>query len=238
MRVLRRVVVVIAVIVCTPIVLGIIGTLVPHPFSFSEPSGTPLTHRILLVANPIHTDIAIPIEPESLAAFSFLAETGMPIEHPQAKWMLIGWGARGFYLETPTLGDMKPWPTFRALTVDSSVMHVDVFSEISQTDPVVTPLDVSSAAYTQMLGEISRSFTRRDGKVLPIEGYALGVGDQFYEGEGLFNALLGCNVWTSRILRSAGIRTGLWNPLPVSLTFSLKLFNGLPAPEGAGAVAP
>ena len=128
-------------------------------------------------------------------------------------------------METPTLADIKPGPTFRALTLDRSVMHVDVFADIAEDDPSVTPLDISADGYTNLLWTISESFVRGGGGVVPIEGYAFGNTDRFYEAEGSFNALLGCNVWTSRMLRSAGVTTGLWNPLPASLGVSLSLFN-------------
>jgi hypothetical protein len=73
--------------------------------------------------------------------------------------------------------------------------------------------------------------------VVPIEGYALTGSDRFYEAEGSFNAIfVGCNAWTARMLRSAGVRTGLLVPLPATLAGSLQLFNRLPqaaAPQGS-----
>jgi uncharacterized protein (TIGR02117 family) len=224
MRLLKRLAVVLILLIVVPLVLGLLGTLIPHPFTDAQPTDAPLSERILVVSNTIHTDIAIPLDAKSLEAFGFLADT-LPVTHPDARWLLIGWGGRSFYLETPNLTDIKPGPTFRALTVDSSVMHVDVLGEIDQTNPAIMAVPISDVAYANLLSTISASFTRKDGKVLPIDGYAFGPSDKFYEGEGSFNALLGCNVWTSRILRSAGIRTGLWNPLPISLTTSLRWFN-------------
>jgi len=226
MRIVKRAIIVCLLLMGVPLLLAILGTLIPHPFIAADAEDAPLSRRILVVANTIHTDIAIPIDAESLAAFGFLADSGQPILHPDARWLLIGWGGRSFYLETPTLADIRPGPTFRALTLDSSVMHVDVLSAIVESDPAVTELAISEAAYANMLATISEGFSREDGKVQPIEGFAFGQSDRFYQAEGSFNALLGCNVWTSRVLRSAGIRTGLWNPLPASLTLSLGLFNG------------
>lgn len=224
MRLIRRIVLVAVILLVGPLLLAVLGTVIPFPFA--QKSNEPLTRRILVVSNTIHTDIAIPVDPESLAAFAFLADTGPPIDHPEARWLLLGWGGRSFYLETPSLTDIKPGPAFRALTLDSSVMHVDVLAGINESDPAVLPLDISDADYASLLETIGAGFTRQDGKVLPIEGYAFGASDKFYEAEGHFNALLGCNVWTSRMLRSAGLTTGLWNPTPPSLTASLRLFNG------------
>lgn len=228
MRIVKRLAFGLLLLICVPILLGILGTVIPYPFVSGQSEGGAPGKRILVVSNPIHTDIAIPMDPISLEAVAFLAGTGPPLEHPEARWLLIGWGARSFYLETPTFADIKPGPTFRALTIDSSVMHVDVLGDISQSDPAVMAVDLSDDAYRQLLSSISSSFTRVEGRVVPVDGFALGTSDKFYEAEGLFNALLGCNTWTAHVLRSAGLRTGLWNPLPVSLTTSLGLFNELP----------
>ena len=60
---------------------------------------------------------------------------------------------------------------------------------------------------------------------MPIDGAGYGDFDRFYEGEGWFNVLVGCNLWTARMLRVAGLKTGFWTPLPVFLTASLDLHN-------------
>lgn len=227
MRVVKRIALGLLLLIGIPVLLAILGTVIPHP-PVADRGNAPLDRRLLVVSNPIHTDIAIPVDDETLTALGFLAGTGPPIDHPDARWLLIGWGARSFYLETATFADIKLEPTLRALTLDSSVMHVDVLGEIALPDPAVMPIAVSDDAYARLLSAISGSFTRSDGQVLPIEGYALGTDDKFYEGEGSFNALLGCNTWTARMLREAGVTTGLWNPLPISLDLSLGLFNRLP----------
>jgi uncharacterized protein (TIGR02117 family) len=233
MRVVKRIALGLASLIGATILFAILGIIVPNPLVPDEISGEPALRRILIVSNPIHTDIAIPIEPQSLETFGFLGETSLPISHPEAEWLLFGWGSRAFYLDTPSLADMKPGPTFKALTLDSSVMHVDVLGAVDEANPVVMALDVSERGYAQLLTEISKSFTRVDGRVLPIDGFALGTSDKFFEGEGSFTALLGCNTWTARMLRSAGLRTGWWTPLPLSLTTSLSLFNRLPGPSDA-----
>jgi uncharacterized protein (TIGR02117 family) len=234
MRILKRIALVLLLLIGLPTLAVLLGAVIPHPAVFEQPNGTPLVQRILVVSNPIHTDIAIPLDAQSLAALPFLAETGLPVGHPDARWLLIGWGGRAFYLETPSFADMKPEPTFKALTIDASVMHVDVLGEVDQANPIVTPMDLSEAGYVRMLSEIAASFSRVDGTVQPIDGYALTGNDKFYEAEGSFNAIfVGCNAWTARMLRSAGVRTGIWLPLPATLTASLGLFNNLP-----GAVSP
>jgi uncharacterized protein (TIGR02117 family) len=234
MRIWTRVALVLALLVRVPVPLVILGAVIPDPGVFEQPEGITREQRILVISNPIHTDIAIPLDAQSRAALPFLAETGLPIDLPDARWLLIGWGGRAFYLETPSFAEMKPGPTFKALTIDSSVMHVDVLGEVDQADPMVLPVDLSEAGYARMLLDIAASFSRIDDEVQPIEGYALTGNDRFYEAEGSFSAIfVGCNAWTARMLRSAGVRTGWWTPLPTTLITSLQLFNPLPQPAAA-----
>lgn len=213
---------------CT--LLVVLGMVIPTPGAYQPPAGAVRDKRILVLSNSIHTDIAVPLDEHSLGALPFLSGTGLPLDHPDARWLLIGWGGRAFYLETPSLADMKPGPTFKALTIDTSVMHVDVLGEVDQANPAVVAVDLTSAGYDGMLAAIAASFVRTGGLAQPIEGYALTGADRFYEAEGSFNAILfGCNAWTARMLRTAGISSGFWTPLPQTLELSLNLFNQLQA---------
>lgn len=55
-----------------------------------------------------------------------MQEGGIAVNHPAAAYLVFGWGGRSFYTETPTWADLKPMPVLRSLTLDRSVMHVDV----------------------------------------------------------------------------------------------------------------
>lgn len=223
MRLFRRVL----VLVIVPIVMLVLGTLVPRPLFPSEPAQRELrTREILLLSNPIHTDIALRLDDELRAAFADLGEQGFAIDHPDAVYLVIGWGGRSFYIETPTWADLKPGPVVKALTVDRSVMHVDLAGEIPRDDPAVRSLMLSEAGYQQMLIAIRVSFaTDEAGRVQPIADAAYGENDMFLEANGRFNALLGCNTWTGAMLRAGGLRTGWWTPLPPLLSLSLHLYG-------------
>ncbi|UWU27103.1 TIGR02117 family protein [Rhizobium sp. WSM1274] len=202
------------------------GTFIPRPLIAPvEASSAAVTHRILLLSGPIHTDIAIPLDAETRAAFSFLDNTGFPLGHPNAEWLTIGWGGRAFYLETPTWAELKPLPVLRALTIDRSVLHVDLASHITEPQSTVTAFNVSEDQLAQLRDFISESFVLDAGAVVPIPDAGYGEIDRFFEARGYFNALFGCNTWTAAALRSAGFRTGIWNPLPQTLRLSIAVYN-------------
>ena len=202
------------------------GTFIPRPlFAPVKASSAAATQRILLLSGPIHTDIAIPLDEETRAAFSFLDDGDFPLGHPNAEWLVVGWGGRAFYLETPTWSKLKPLPVLRALTIDRSVLHVDLAGHITEPQPAVMAFDIDSDQMARLRSFMLDSFVRDEGKIAPIRNAGYGEIDRFFEAKGYFNALFGCNTWTAAALRSAGLRTGLWNPLPQSLRLSLGVYN-------------
>jgi uncharacterized protein (TIGR02117 family) len=224
---IRRAALALAVLAALAAVAALLGAALPRPFlaAESEQDAGPL-RRILIFANPIHTDIALPPDPDVLASFAFLREDGLPIDDPVVGWIAFGWGGRSFYLETPTWAELKPGPAFRALTLDRAVMHVALAGEVDPAQAGVLALDLTPAQFQRLVDNVLASFTRNaEGAVVPIEGRSYGPYDRFYEANGWFNALVGCNVWTASTLRSAGLRTGWWNPLPLSLLWSVETYN-------------
>ncbi|MEI3855189.1 MULTISPECIES: TIGR02117 family protein [Ensifer] len=204
----------------------VLGTLLPRPLLpvSASAAGAGAT-RILVLSGPIHTDIAVPLTEETRARFGFIEAAGVPLAHPQAQWLIFGWGGRSFYLETPTWSELKAMPVFKALTLDRSVMHVDIAGRIVEPQPSVASFELDAAGYERLLGFIAESFIRDAGAVVPVDGFSYNGNDRFFEAEGRFNALVGCNTWTARALREAGLRTGLWNPVPPSLGLSLRIHN-------------
>ena len=79
--------------VCVAVVLG---TLVPRPLLDPAASGEQATRHILVLASPIHTDIAVPIDWKRLPRSPFLRDAGLPVDNPDARWMLFGWGSRAY----------------------------------------------------------------------------------------------------------------------------------------------
>ena len=224
MRAMLRAVRWIASILLVVALAVLAGMLVPRPLWPSDDELT-ATRRILVLTNPIHTDIAIPIGPDVLERFAFLEAAGIPLSNPAARWLIFGWGGRAFYLETPTWADLKPMPVLKALTLDRSVMHVDLFGDIPEPHPAVTAFEIGEEAFDRLTAFIDGSFERIGGEPVLIAGASYGSVDRFYEAHGFFNALVGCNTWTARALREAGLRTGWWSPLPPNLAASLRLYN-------------
>ncbi|TGQ66593.1 TIGR02117 family protein [Mesorhizobium sp. M00.F.Ca.ET.186.01.1.1] len=201
-----------------------LGTLLPRPLWPAAAMGEG-TRRILVLRNPIHTDIAIPVDDDVRRRFGFLAESGLPVAASEVRYLVFGWGGRAFYLETPTWSQLKAMPVLKALTLDASVMHVDVAGAIAEPHPDVAGFDIDEQHFSALLDYVAASFQQGSAGPVVIGNAGYSSFDRFYEANGHFNALVGCNTWTAAALRTAGLRTGWWNPLPVTLGWSLGLYN-------------
>ncbi|ATN35273.1 urease-associated protein [Rhizobium sp. ACO-34A] len=203
----------------------VVGMVVPRPLSGEPAVAATGSREILVLSNPIHTDIVLPLDDDIVGAFGDLIAAGSPLDHPEARYVVFGWGGRSFYIETPTWGDLKPIPVLKALTLDSSVLHVDVAAQIDPDAPAVQRFSTDEEGMARLIEFIRATLVSPDGAVQPIEGASYGETDMFYEANGGFNVLAGCNTWTAAALRTAGIRTGWWTPLPVTLRWSLDVLN-------------
>jgi uncharacterized protein (TIGR02117 family) len=200
------------------------GTLLPWPL-VSQEAASDTSAEILIITNPIHTDIAIQATPEALKKFAFLRASGLPLDAPGLRWIVFGWGGRAFYVETPAWSQLKAVPVLKALTLDSSVMHVAFAGEIDRMLPNVKSIPMSAPQLDRINSAIAASFL--EAKPVAIQNAGYGENDRFFEAIGGFNVLLGCNTWAARVLRAGGFRTGIWNPLPQSLVYSLELYNSI-----------
>lgn len=205
MKILKYIFIVL-VLAVTGIALGVA---VPRQPTVSD-DGSPAesSRRILVLSNPIHTDIAVPVDADLLARFAFLRDGNLEIDHPGLRYIVFGWGGRAFYTQTPTWADLKPVPVLKSFTVDQSVMHVALAGDIPLSEPSVMPVDLSDAGYARMLDFIIASFSRPEGSEVPLIGQSYGADDVFFEAEGAFNVLVGCNIWTAAALGRRGSARG------------------------------
>ena len=201
------------------------GTFVPRPLFDTARGDGPGSIRILLLSSRIHTDIAVRVDAVTAGGFEFLREAGLPLDNPNARWVLFGWGGKAFYVATPALTDIRLGPLVKSFTLDSSVMHVEIVGALDESRPGISSFSLSEPGLQDMLAFIRSSFAEKDGAPIRLAGTGYTQNDTFFEAVGSFNAVVGCNTWTARALRQAGLRTGWWNPLPQTLAWSLALYD-------------
>lgn len=178
--------------------------------------------ELRVVTGLIHTDLAIPIDRVPVEWLDRFAADGLPVDNPNAQWLMFGWGSRAIYPTSPQFSDMRAGALFKAFTYDQASMRVLVLGEVNWGEGTRRH-DIGAHRFWSLLGAIDDGFESGVELALASPGY--GPDDRFYDGTGWFNALIGCNTWAAASLRQAGLTTGWWNPLPQTLLVSMDLYN-------------
>ena len=175
--------------------------------------------RIGLLRGPIHYDLVLPLTPDLRARFAFAADDGVPVLHPNAQYLVVGWGAKGFYTTTGSYADLNLPAIWSAVTGDDAVLHLDVAGDLTHM-PGLHWLTLSHTQQAALTAAITTTFASTTA--LPIRPF--GPTDAFYPAHGQFNLFHTCNDWLGETLRAAGLRFGIWTPTPQSVTLSARWF--------------
>jgi uncharacterized protein (TIGR02117 family) len=166
---------------------------------------------IYILTNGVHTDIVLPIK-NDYHDWS----TQLKFEHTKSKdttyqYVALGWGDKGFYLETPTWADLKASTAIKAASgLSTSAMHVTFYKHLKENQSC-KKLQVSLENYKKLIAFINESFQTKSGEFLKIETNAVyGKHDVFYEANGSYSLFYTCNSWANQALKKANQKAALW----------------------------
>jgi uncharacterized protein (TIGR02117 family) len=166
---------------------------------------------IYILTNGVHTDIVLPIK-NDYHDWS----TQLKFEHTKSKdttyqYVALGWGDKGFYLETPTWADLKASTAIKAASgLSTSAMHVTFYKHLKENQSC-KKLQVSLENYKKLIAFINESFQTKSGEFLKIETNAVyGKHDVFYEANGSYSLFYTCNSWANQALKAANQKAALW----------------------------
>lgn len=189
---------------------ALVGSIVPANSGWRESeSGT----TIWIASNPIHTAIVLPTSAEGIDLSLTFRPTDLPDPDDMGQYLMFGWGDRDFYMNTPTWADLTPGTMLSAVIGSGqSVLHVDHLRSPEEVPPL-RPVRLSRAQYLALIAAITDTLARdSDGRAVQSPGY--GSRDLFYESRREYWLFNTCNIWTGDMLSRAGVRVGLWSPLP------------------------
>jgi uncharacterized protein (TIGR02117 family) len=188
--------------------------LIPGPGP--DNSGPP-AHSIGLLQGPIHTDILFALTPETHALFAFAEAAGVPVTHPEARWLMFGRGSAAFYTTAGTYADITAGAVLTAATGDSAVIRLDVTGPLTAMENLRF-LQLSEAQFQALLGQTTATFASET----PLHHPGFTGSDAFFPAYSRFHLFRTCNVWLGETFRAAGIPFGLWTPANWSVTLSLN----------------
>lgn len=167
---------------------------------------------IFLLSNGVHVDIVVPVK---TAWIDWSQE--FPYQHTLSKdtnrqYLGIGWGDKGFYLNTPTWADLKFSTAINAVIGQGgSALHCTYMHEPIESEQRVA-LQISVEQYKQLIAFVKEGMVvNATGKAIWIPtDAAYGQHDAFYEANGSYNMFQTCNTWTNRALKHAQIKSAVW----------------------------
>ena len=171
------------------------------------------TITIYVKSNGMHTDIVMPISNDVYNWNSFIDKTNFLNVNENYQLIAIGWGDKGFYLNTPTMADLNAKTLANALFgLGSTAMHVTYYKHI-ECGEYIKQITISEAAYQKLVSYITESFDLNDEHphLIPHPNY--GHHDNYFDAKGTYSIFKTCNVWTGNALKTANIAMGLWTPL-------------------------
>lgn len=167
---------------------------------------------VYVLSNDVHTDIVLPIRNE-LQDWTEI----FPIENNKGKdmnqqFVSIGWGDKGFYLNTPEWKDLTLKTALVAgLGIGETALHVTYYKNMVEDD-LCYKVQIDSNQYKILKTYVVNSLDLgKDGKPILIETDAqYGPDDAFYEAKGAYSLFYSCNTWTNAALKKSGMPSGLW----------------------------
>ena len=166
---------------------------------------------IYILTNGVHTDVVLPLKSEYYDWTNQLKPEHTKAKDSTYQYAALGWGDKGFYLETPTWEDLKATTALKAASgLSSTAMHVTFYKDLKESNSC-KKLQISSDNYKKLILFINESFQTKSGEFLKIETDAVyGKHDVFYEANGSYSLFYTCNSWANQALKAANQKAALW----------------------------
>jgi uncharacterized protein (TIGR02117 family) len=191
-------------------VAALIGSHIPANSKWQQPANGV---DIFVETNGVHVSLIVPIS----AAGDDLSDLIRPdqLANPElyGTHVMVGWGHKRVYRNARTWADVKSRDIASAIIgSDDTTLHI-----YHMIDP--RPLSyrrmlrVTPEQFHIIVTQIRNTF-RLDAGGKSHAYPAYGPDNMFYDSVGHYSAFNTCNTWTGDVLLRAGVRMGIWTPMP------------------------
>ena len=112
-------------LLCTYLTIALIGASLPINTDYNPENGE---IEIFIISNGVHTDICLPVETTQINWADFIDTKTFRGINQKPQFISIGWGDKGFFLDTPDWSDLNASTAINAAFLPSSTaMHVTYF---------------------------------------------------------------------------------------------------------------
>ena len=169
---------------------------------------------IYMKSDGIHTDFVLPVKNELKnwdRTFHF--DNAKNVDST-FKYISIGWGDQGFFLNTPQWSDLTFSTAFNAcFYLGKSAIHTNYLKELDFHFKYVE-FKISKREYKILCRYIENSLkVSKNNSPICIKGRGYWDSDAFYESNGSYGLFNTCNSWINTGLNTAGLKACLWSPL-------------------------
>ncbi|WP_294238430.1 TIGR02117 family protein [uncultured Chryseobacterium sp.] len=202
------------------ILLGIIvlyaaaGYFLPFIEISAKDDGQKKEIPIYIYTNGVHTDIVMPVKNDLQDWSMKIPYSNTKSKETDYRFVGIGWGDKGFYLDTPTWADLKFSTAFKAaFWLSESAMHCTYYKEMKEGEDC-KKIMISRNQYKDLVKFVDEKFYKDAGGnyVLVPTNAVYGNNDAFYDAKGKYSFLDTCNTWANNALKAAGQKAAWWTP--------------------------
>jgi uncharacterized protein (TIGR02117 family) len=179
-------------------------------------------YQVLILSNGVHTDLVLPVRNDLVNWKYYFPISNTKTKQNHNGWIAFGWGDKGFYLNTPTWGDLTFSTAFKAVTgLSSTALHVTYRDSIKTDSSNCISLKLTKNEFKSLRNFIFKSFEKsKKNKAIYIPTDAVyGDNDAFYEANGTYHLFNTCNTWTNDGLKECNQKSCVWTP------FESGIFN-------------
>jgi len=183
-----------------------------------------LEYEIYLKSNGVHTDIVLPIDNNIIYWPNLFPFENTISKSKDFNYIAIGWGDKGFYLDTPTWSELKVSTALVAgLGIGKTALHITYYKDM-QEDDLTIKVPISKEQYASIVSTVKKNLQYDDkGKSINIKTNAqYGENDAFYEAIGSYSIFHTCNTWTNNTLKEAMLPSSKWLVFDKGILYQYK----------------
>lgn len=205
-------------------VYALLGYFLPFIEVSAKDDGEKKEVPIYIYTNGVHTDIVMPVKNDLYDWSSKIPFANTKSKKTDYNYVGIGWGDKGFYLDTPTWADLKFSTAFKAaFWLSESAMHCSYYQTMTEAVDC-KKIMISKSQYKELVKFVDSKFDRdENGNYVLIPTNAVyGNNDAFYDAQGSYSFLDTCNTWANNALKAAGQKAALWTPTDTGIFLHYK----------------
>jgi len=168
--------------------------------------------KLYVETNGVHVSLIVPMAAGGEDLSDLIRPEDLADRDLYGTHAMIGWGHKNVYRNARTWSDVRSGDIASAI-IGSTDTTLHVYHLVNpQPTAFRKAFTVSLSEYRLIIQGIRTSFRLVDGRSRAYPAY--GPDNLFYYSRGHYSAVMTCNEWTGSILRRAGIRMGVWTPMP------------------------